>query len=50
LFWSQTSGMMPWECPPNGAPFIICTNLPFPIPVHITVPISFAIILWRLHY
>jgi hypothetical protein len=34
---------------PNGATFIIHTCLPFPIPVHITVPISFVIVLWRLH-
>ncbi len=33
----------------DGAPFIIYTGLPFPIPVQITVPISFVIVLWRLH-
>jgi hypothetical protein len=32
---------------PDGAPFIIYTGLPFSIPVHITVLISFVIILWR---
>ncbi len=26
----------------DGAPFIIYTGLPFPIPIHITVPISFC--------
>jgi hypothetical protein len=34
---------------PNGALLIIYTCLPFPIPVHIIVPISFVIVLWRLH-
>ncbi len=33
----------------NGAPFIIYIGLPFLIIVHIIVPISFVIILWRLH-
>ncbi len=33
----------------DGAPCIIYTGLPFPIPVQITVPISFVIVLWRLH-
>jgi len=42
--WSGSSTFSP-----NGAPFIIYTGLPFPILVHIIVPISFVIILWKLH-
>jgi hypothetical protein len=42
--WSGSSTISP-----DGAPFIIYTGLPFPILVHIIVPISFVIILWRLH-
>jgi hypothetical protein len=41
-----------WSCSstigPDGAPFIIYTGLPFPIPAQITVPISFVIVLWKL--
>ncbi len=33
----------------DGAPFIIYIGLPIPIPVQINVPISFVIVLWRLH-
>jgi beta-fructofuranosidase len=43
--WSGSSTISP-----DGAPFIIHTGLPFPIPVHITIPIFFVIVLWRLHY
>jgi hypothetical protein len=43
--WSGSSTISP-----DGAPFIIDTDLPFPIHVHITVLISFVIVLWRLHY
>jgi hypothetical protein len=42
--WSGSSTFSP-----DGAPFIIYTGLPFPILVHIIVPISFVIILWKLH-
>jgi sucrose-6-phosphate hydrolase SacC (GH32 family) len=42
--WSGSSTIRP-----DGAPFIIYTGLPFLIPIHITVPIFFVIVLWRLH-
>ncbi len=32
---------------PDGVPFIIYTGLPFPIPVQITVPISFVIVFFQ---
>jgi hypothetical protein len=42
--WSSSSTISP-----DGAPFIIYAGLPFPILVHIIVPISFVIVLWKLH-
>jgi sucrose-6-phosphate hydrolase SacC (GH32 family) len=42
--WSGSSTISP-----NGAPFIIYTSLAFLIHVHITIPIFFLIVLWRLH-
>ncbi len=50
--WYDAMGV--WSCSStinrNGAPFIIYIGLPFPIPVHIIVQISFVIVLWKLHY